>query len=157
MWGKSFFRFFLSADEIYLFIFVPNVPTLSTPSVHTRKQSLFCLHFHLNSSKTKIFHRKLLFKGKTLSLSTPPAPILSIFDRIIYCVTPPWNKSRRKHIGMMYKLIKKYKIVSFPCFNNFRSHYSSRAKEKHASSLILEMHSRSRDLWFMFAVMQWRT
>lgn len=44
--------------------------------------------------------------------------------------------------------------------NKTRSHVSTTSDriilqlEEHASSLTLWMHSRSRDLWFMFAVMQ---
>lgn len=126
----------------------------------SKENFLFTFSFEITEKKTRdtIFLKTtfllLLFQVSSFALHRLQYEE-RFFDHFIYCVIPPWNKN----ISKWWIHLLKRKIISFPCFNNYISHYSSsrkRKKQNHASSLILKMHSRSRDLWFMFAVMQWR-
>lgn len=90
-----------------------------------------CLHFHLISpkkSKKKLKRSIFLKQTSSPAFCSTKKPSFSLhrlqslrkFDLVIYCVIPPWNKN----ISKWWIYLLKNKIISFPCFNNYRSHYS---------------------------------
>lgn len=116
---------------------------------------VLCLPFHPREEKLE---RKLKEKGQSLVLHLLASPNLQLrkasFDRVIYCVT-----LFHLEAAVMNLLIKKR-------WNDFVSHVSTAFCLLSPSCIFIDsrrakgeeqkVHSRSRDLWFMFAVMQWR-
>lgn len=132
---KKFLSFFLFVSRRDLSVYFGAECANSIHSIRAHETS-FLFTFSFEFTEKHLSANLLLFEGKTEnSLYAPPTSILSIFDRVIYCVIPPWNKSTwkrnaGKHIGMMNKLIK-IQNCFVPMFQQLQIALFFSVKERH--------------------------